>query len=462
MLVKDNYEEVKQDILAVIRDSVDYQIKFLDILFKKAISERLYVRLYAKLCKELDKELPQKKAPKERKEGEKKQPKVNSIMRAKLLDKCKEIFNIKNMENFDGYIKEKDPQEREYKIKKIILGNIYFITELIKFKILSKKVALACINNLFERYESSKTDQKLKLIYLEAIVIFTDQFGSLVQALEKKLVPTDAKSYKEYIDKIFEKLDLIKDEKSLPGYIYYSIINLFEKRKNNYQMSKYEESLIAKSKNEVEEQFRDQITQDYINYRMSEALIDYKDFIEKEGISDEYPWKETIYLYDQERRDLDEILEGYIEGCYDFIEKGNNIKYAKSYIKELIGYYSQEISGEEKNMLKNRLINLFQGVKDSSLEMPLIYDIYAYAILVFLENDIMEVRDLEGIIIEKDSIEEDYNIVSSIFKKVYKLYKIEKFKIELGKFSYINKNKDIFDWVFNQDENEEEEEKNEE
>ena len=72
MLVKDNYEEVKQDILAVIRDNVDYQIKFLDILFKKAISERLYVRLYAKLCKELDKELPQKKAQKERKEGEKK------------------------------------------------------------------------------------------------------------------------------------------------------------------------------------------------------------------------------------------------------------------------------------------------------------------------------------------------------------------------------------------------------
>ena len=74
----------------------------------------------------------------------------------------------------------------------------------------------------------------------------------------------------------------------------------------------------------------------------------------------------------------------------------------------------------------------------------------------------MEVEDLEGIIMEKDAIEEDYSTVSSIFKKVYKLYKIEKFKIELGKFSYINKNKDIFDWVFNQDENEEEEEKDDE
>jgi len=95
MLTKDNYEKIKQEILDVIRDNVEYQMKFLDILFKKAISERLYVRLYAKLCKELDKELPQKNAPKERKNGEKKKPKVTSIMRAKLLDKCKEIFQIK-------------------------------------------------------------------------------------------------------------------------------------------------------------------------------------------------------------------------------------------------------------------------------------------------------------------------------------------------------------------------------
>ena len=457
MLTKDNYEKIKQEILDVIRDNVEYQMKFLDILFKKAISERLYVRLYAKLCKELDKELPQKNAPKERKNGEKKKPKVTSIMRAKLLDKCKEIFQIKKMKTFDEFIKEKDPQEREYKIKKIILGNIYFLTELIKIKILSKKIAHVCINNLFERYESPNADQKLKLIYLEAIVIFTDQFGSLIKVQEKKLDPSDANSYKEYIDKIFQKLDQIKDEQSLPGYIYYSIINLFEKRKNNYQMSKYEEYLIAKSKNEVEKQFGDQITQDYINYRMSEALIDYKDFIEKEGTSDEYPWKETIYLYDREGKDLEQILEGYIEGCYDFIEKRNNIKYVKRYIKELIEYYSPEISGEEKNKLKNRLINLFQGVKESAFETPLINDIYAYIIFVFLENHIMEVRDLEGIIIEKDSIEEDYNIVSSIFKKVYKLYKIEKFKQELAEFDYIKKYKKLFEWVFNQDENVEKE-----
>ena len=62
MLTKDNYEKTKEHILEVIRDNVEYQCKFLDVLFQKAVSETAYVELYARLCKELDKELPQKKA----------------------------------------------------------------------------------------------------------------------------------------------------------------------------------------------------------------------------------------------------------------------------------------------------------------------------------------------------------------------------------------------------------------
>ena len=37
MLTKDNYEETKAQILGVIKDNVDYQVKFLDVLFQKAV-----------------------------------------------------------------------------------------------------------------------------------------------------------------------------------------------------------------------------------------------------------------------------------------------------------------------------------------------------------------------------------------------------------------------------------------
>ena len=35
MLTKNNYEQIKQDILTVIIVNIDYQIKFLDIFLKK-------------------------------------------------------------------------------------------------------------------------------------------------------------------------------------------------------------------------------------------------------------------------------------------------------------------------------------------------------------------------------------------------------------------------------------------
>ena len=221
-------------------------------------------------------------------------------------------------------------------------------------------------------------------------------------------------------------------------------------------MSKFEEYMIAKSKKQVEKELESQITQDEINDRIYKDLIDYKDFIEEKGTSDKYSWKEITYLYDTKGKDLDDILEGFFEGCYDFIEKQSNIKYVKSYIKEIIENYSLKIHKKEKIMLKNRLINLFQCVKDFALDIPLIYDIYAYVIFIFLENDFMEVRDLEGMI-EKDSI----NITNSIFKKVYKLklYRIENFKLELAELSNIKENKELFEWVFNQDRNKEEEKK---
>ena len=467
MLTKDNYEQTKLEILNVIKDNVDYQEKFLDVLFQKAVLERAYVELYAKLCKELDKELPQKNPKKEVKEGEKKK-KENSVMRAKLLDKCREIFQIKHNEKFDEYIKEKDPIERENKLKKFVLGNVYFITELIKIKILSKKIAPVCIKNLFERYENIKNDEKLRLINIEAIVIFTDQFGSLVHSQGKKIDSKDAQSFKESIDEIFQKLDKIKDEPNLPGFIKYKIINLIDKRKHNYQKTKYEEYIIAKSKKEVEKQIEneEQITQDTINDRMKKGLTDYRDFVEEEGSSEKYPWKETTYLYETKGKNLDDILEGYIVGCGDFIEKESNVKYAKDYIKELIEYYGSDISKKVKRELKDRLLNLLELVRDFALETPVIYDVYAYVIYIFLDNNIMEVKDLEGIIPEKDqkdSTPEDYKVISSILQKTNDYYKNEAFKEELVTFEYVKKNEELFEWVYSHDEkNKEEEEENDE
>ena len=457
MLTKDNYEATKEKILEVIRDNIDYQYKFLDVLLQKAVSERAYVEIYAKLCKELDKQLPQKSQPKEQKEGEKKQ-KPKSEMRKKLIEKCREIFQIKNNEKFDDYIKVKDPYERETKLKNFILGNVYFINELIKIKILSKKIAPECIKDLFKRYEKEKGDEMLRLINIEAIVIFTDEFGTLVHSQEKKKETEENKKFKENIDEIFQKLDKLKDEKGIPQYIYYKIINLIEKRKNNYKKSKIEEYRIAKSRKELEEANEkvDQLTKDDINEKIQKGLIKYRDFVEEEGSSAKYPWKETTYIYDKKGKTLDDILEGFIIACLDFLDRGNDIKYAKDYIKELIEYYENKIHKQEKEDLKNTLLKLFELVRDNAMDIPKMYDIYAYIIYVFLDNNIMKISNLEAIIDEKDAIDDDYANISNVFKMVYEYYKKENFKKEIAKFNFVINNSKLFEWLYVNEEKESE------
>jgi hypothetical protein len=59
-MTKDNYDLVMAKILEIIKDKIENQDKFIDVIFLKSISEESYVGIYAKLCKDLDKELPQK------------------------------------------------------------------------------------------------------------------------------------------------------------------------------------------------------------------------------------------------------------------------------------------------------------------------------------------------------------------------------------------------------------------
>ena len=112
ILTVDNYEVTKKLIFDKISPDTAFQEKFLDVLFQKAVHEKAFVNIYAKLCKELDKDLPQKI---EKKNNASLNKKPTSIMRNKLLEKCREIFKIENNSKFDEYIKVDDPIEREQK-----------------------------------------------------------------------------------------------------------------------------------------------------------------------------------------------------------------------------------------------------------------------------------------------------------------------------------------------------------
>ena len=454
ILTKDNYDNIKCKILEIIKENVKLQEQFLGIFFLKAVREKSYGELYAKLCKYLNRELPQKSKKNEKAKN------PSSFFREKLIEKCREILKSTN---FDKYIKEDDPIEKQIKIKKFILGNVNFLTELIKIKLLSKKIMPECIDYLFEKYKN-ETNTHLKLIHVESIVIFTDKFGSLVHSEKNNMKSEEIKLFKKKLEEIFEKLEKVKNDKELRGHIKYLIINLIEKKKNNYEESQFEKSLRAKSKQELEEELikkekskqkeeneeinQKEQEQEEINEKIKNDLNEYKDMVEEEGNSDKYPWSITTELYDEKLKSFDDILEGYITSSADFIEKKNeNIKYARDYIRELITYYNEKMKEEEKIDLQKRIFDLFEFVIDLAFETPKIYDIYSYVLFIFIENNIMKVDNLKNIF-RKEMNKSDMLIISKLYKKIYNLNNDDLFRKELKGFEFIYKNKDLYEWVF--------------
>ena len=440
-LVKDNYDELKEQILEIIKDNEEYQDQFLEPFFKKILREPAYSEIYAKLTKFLNKKLPQKNE---------KTKHPSSNFRIKLIDKCREFLKEKD---FDKYLDEEKSEDSKNKLKKNIKGNVTFLFELIKMKLLSKKIMPEIADYLFERFKK-ENEKYLKLIFAETTIFYVDNFGTLMHEEEENMKPEDIAKYKEKLEENFKKLEIIKEDKSINGYIKCLIINLINKKENSYKKSKFEQSLIAKSKDELEKEKekekkekeleKKEKEQEEINNKIKNDLNEYKEYVEEEGNSDKYSWKVTTDLYDVQYKTLDDILEGYILSSSDFIEKKDNIKYAKDYIKELIGFYNKKISNEEKSDLKERIFSLYEIVSDLALDSTSIYDVYAYVLFIFIENEIMEIEDLENIMKEKEGI----SILNKVLKYMYENNKSFKFKKELKKISFIKKNKGLFEWLF--------------
>lgn len=428
MLTVDNYDEIEGKIFKTIEPKVEFQIKFLDVLFKKAVHEKAFVFLYAKLCKNLDKKLPQKNKPQDI------MKKPTSAMRSALLDKCREIFKIENNSKFDNYIKGSDPEEREMKLKKFVLGNVNFIGELINIQVLSKKIVFQCIENLFKRFENGKGDEVLRLINLEAIVILMDKFGTLIKKKEDKIKKEDMNSFTTKIEEYITKLDNVQKDAKLPGHIKYKIINLIEKKKEGWAESKFQKASVAKSKEEVRKEFEEsqkpftpapstndnnnKYSQDEVNNKIRNDLINWKDHLDEGNKAKDYDWSIVEDIYNDKKNTLAEILTAYIENCIDYVQKIKDLPFATDYFKELFSFYSKTASKDEKFEVATQANELLKNANDISLDNKLIIDVWGYVLHYLLKFDIMRYKDFDRMQGVSSLTEDQLECIFTIFNKV--------------------------------------------
>jgi hypothetical protein len=449
ILTVDNYEVTKKLIFDKISPDTAFQEKFLDVLFQKAVHEKAFVNIYAKLCKELDKDLPQKI---EKKNNASLNKKPTSIMRNKLLEKCREIFKIENNSKFDEYIKVDDPIEREQKLKKFVLGNVNFIGELINIQLLSKKIVFQCIDNLFKRCDNTKTDEKLRLINYEAIVILIDKFGTLINNKHKsKIKEEDMITFTSKIDNYISKLDEIQSkQKDLPGYIKYKIINLIEKKKGGWEETQFEKNIPAIGKEEVRKKYEEsqkignlnkgkKLTQEQVNDKIREDLNNWKDFIEEGEKIEHYQWEIITDLYNKQSS-LSEFLTGFIENCIDFVQNKKTLDYANKYISELLLFYSDKIYNEEKEELIKSSLELVSQVHNFYIDNNYLIDIWSNIIFQLNNTSLMNYETLGTL---NELYDDDLKSLFSVFKNVIDLD--EKAKDIFSSFKYVKDNKDLFD-----------------
>ena len=450
IMTKNNYDEQKDIILKIIKDDEKLQEQFIKkVLFKKAVMEMPFAELYSELAKFLNKKLPQKSKKSEK----------SSLFREILIDECKKVLKATN---FGEYINEEDQQEKEMKIKKFYKGNMNLVIQLVKVKLQAKRVVEDSFEFLLKRYKNEES-KFFKTMLAETILLLIDKFGTFINTEKGKVKDEDTKKYNKKLDDFIKNLEEIKNDKALPGHIKFNIINLIEKRKNKYKESKFEKSLRVYSKEELERELvkEDEKTevdtaeaeeeckereQEEIIEKIKSDLSEYKECVEEEGDSKKFTWKTTTILYDVEFKSIEDITQGYLAASADFIEKEDNIKYAKDYIRELFNYYKEKMDDKEKDDLIKRVFSLYELVKDYAYDTPKIYEIYSYLLFTFIENNIMEVKDIQDIFKDKEG--EDLKYLSGVLQNIYNYNKSDEFKSELKAIPFISKNKGEFEWVF--------------
>ena len=455
ILTVDNYKSTSEKIYEIIEKDIENQEKFLDVLFNKSVNEKAFVGLYAKLCKDFDKKLPQKAPLKDDKKTDKVK-KYNSIMRTKLLDKCREIFKIENNEKFDEYIKVQDKQERNTKLKNFVLGNVNFIGELIKIQILSKKIVKQCLNNLFARFNDAKSDESLKMVNLEAIVILLNNFGTLLKEKEAKLKEDDKKAFNSVVDEYLQKLEEIinKNDTSIDQPIKYKIINLIDKSKNNWEKSKFEKSIEAKGKKDLEEEEENEkndkvkatqnlYTAEEVQDEIAKDLINFKDHIlEEEGKPSDYSWEIVESIYKEHGNSIADMIQGYLYSCIDFVQNQKTLNLVRDYFIELIYYYKDSLSGKEKKDIVKKTNHLLKVARDSALDNLLIIDVWAIILSnliryhLFNRDDLIELNE-----IDKEDLKTVFLIIAKIIKEDPDA------KIHYDKCKFVSLNKALYEEV---------------
>lgn len=444
----DTYPDTRTAIFNLVKDSTDAQNKLLDVLFNKALTGGTYVNLYAKLCKDLDKDLPQKVESKDNKPAQ-------SLFRKSLLEKSKKIFALKNLD-LDS---QGNKEEQIIRLKKSVLGNVNFITELISTKVLSKSISFQCLNSLFlklekdvDQLQDKDVSRALQLMIIEAICILLDKFGTFINKLDKIIKPEVLEENNRDLDKQIIKIEKYVNDNSnsLPGHIQFKVINLIEKKKRGWELSEVDKLQKAKGLKELNEDSQAQNNNDGCQVSIEEVMKDlkmeisnYKDAVESESYKN---WDTSTSLYNK-GVNLATMAQAINDLCVDYV---NNLKVAEivcNYMSELFNYYKKDPDLEKKK-LREKTLEIALNLSDTLLDNKLMSIIVGQLLVLTYNFYNLRVSDFDNLDINEEQ-------ASGIFEAVKSTMGLKSetlqtgFKDSFSKLKLVEKYRNLYESIVN-------------
>ena len=115
-------------------------------------------------------------------------------------------------------------------------------------------------------------------------------------------------------------------------------------------------------------------------------------------IGNDYDWSKIEDILSQKNIDLGELIRCYVEVSIDQITNNSKIFVANDYIKNIIYYYSTNLTSKEKDIIHNKMINLFRNIQDICIDNFNMKEIMGYLLFILIDNKLSFIKDLNNFI----------------------------------------------------------------
>ena len=115
-------------------------------------------------------------------------------------------------------------------------------------------------------------------------------------------------------------------------------------------------------------------------------------------IGNNYDWSTIEDVLSKNNIDLGEVIRCYIEVCIDQISNNSKTFISNDYIKNIIYYYSTNLDNKEKDIIHNKMINLFRNIQDICIDNFNMKEIMGYLLFILIDNKLNFIKDLNNFI----------------------------------------------------------------